>query len=532
MNRYSFITLCLCLLMLSCEKPVQQEQGNGPQMPERPENVTTEALLNNSFEEGKESWDISGDADAIAFSEQAADGRFSVRLGRSGTGDITISQRVDNFKDGLYDVVFQYRKSNKGTGACYVASGTDDTDLRMTALEASSSTWKEGRVRGVTVKDGKCYLEIRCQSTASGWCMMDDIRFVKADSDFKLLKGGDISELTLVEREGGKYYWDGEEMDCIKLLKKGGFNIVRLRLYNDPGNPDFSPSKNLPAGIQDEEDILRLARRAKEEGMQIQLTFHYSDYWTNGEDQYIPHEWEGLDYEGLKTAVYDYTKSFLGKMAAQSTLPEYVSLGNEVQAGLLYPYGYCDNMAQMCGLFNAGAKAVREAAPEAEIIIHTASGGDLPGCNWLFGELKNHNVDYDVIGASYYPFWTGKAMTSDIIPWAKSLTKTFQKPIILMECGYAWHPTLPDGKTGQIAHNRPYEDMTKEGQKNFILEVFGQIKANPDCNIIGVLYWDPIFIEAGKAGWAVGGDNVVSNTTLFDFQGNALEVFDAYLYNN
>ena len=175
MNRYSFITLCLCLLMLSCEKPVQQEQGNGPQMPERPENVTTEALFNNSFEEGKESWDISGDADAIAFSEQAADGRVSVRLGRSGTGDITISQRVDNFKDGLYDVVFKYRKSNKGTGACYVASGTDVTDLRMTALEVSSSTWKDGRVRGVTVKDGKCYLEIRCQSTASGWCMMDDI---------------------------------------------------------------------------------------------------------------------------------------------------------------------------------------------------------------------------------------------------------------------------------------------------------------------------------------------------------------------
>lgn len=34
--------------------------------------------------------------------------------------------------------------------------------------------------------------------------------------------------------------------------------------------------------------------------MQIQLTFHYSDYWTNGEDQNKPHEWEGLDFDGLK----------------------------------------------------------------------------------------------------------------------------------------------------------------------------------------------------------------------------------------
>ncbi|MCR4859328.1 MAG: glycosyl hydrolase 53 family protein, partial [Bacteroidales bacterium] len=61
-----------------------------------------------------------------------------------------------------------------------------------------------------------------------------------------VLIGGDISELTYVEQNGGKYYMDGKEMDCIELLKKGGFNIVRLRLYNDPGNPDFSPSCRLP----------------------------------------------------------------------------------------------------------------------------------------------------------------------------------------------------------------------------------------------------------------------------------------------
>ena len=86
-----------------------------------------------------------------------------------------------------------------------------------------------------------------------------------------------------------------EEKDCIEILKNNGFNIVRLRLYNDPGNPDYSPSNRLPAGISGPEDVLRLAKRAKQAGMQILLTFHYSDYWTNGEDQNKPHEWEGLD---------------------------------------------------------------------------------------------------------------------------------------------------------------------------------------------------------------------------------------------
>ena len=80
---------------------------------------------------------------------------------------------------------------------------------------------------------------------------------------------------------GGKFYEDGEEKDCIEILKNNGFNIVRLRLYNDPGNPDYAPSNRLPEGISGPEDILRLAKRAKEAGMQILLTFHYSDYWRN-----------------------------------------------------------------------------------------------------------------------------------------------------------------------------------------------------------------------------------------------------------
>lgn len=37
----------------------------------------------------------------------------------------------------------------------------------------------------------------------------------------------------------------------------------------------------------------------------------------------------------------------MNKMKAQGTTPEFVSLGNEVQAGMLYPDGSCDNFAQL-----------------------------------------------------------------------------------------------------------------------------------------------------------------------------------------
>ncbi len=95
-----------------------------------------------------------------------------------------------------------------------------------------------------------------------------------------------------------------------------------------------------------------------------------------------------------------------------------------------------------------------------------------------------------------------------------------------METGYAWNPTLPSGYPGQLKDNGPYPAMTKEGQKAFMQELLDGIRS--EKRILGVLYWDPIFIEVPGIGWELGGNNVVSNTTLFDFQGNALPVFEAF----
>ncbi|MCR4859737.1 MAG: arabinogalactan endo-1,4-beta-galactosidase, partial [Bacteroidales bacterium] len=324
---------------------------------------------------------------------------------------------------------------------------------------------------------------------------------------------------------GGKYYMDGKEMDCIELLKKGGFNIVRLRLYNDPGNPDFSPSCRLPRGIEDEADILSLAARSKAAGMQIELTFHYSDYWTNGRDQTKPHEWENLDFDGLKKAVYDYTYQVMKDMAAQGTSPEYVSLGNETQSGMLYPDGAADKMEQLCELYKAGAKAVRDADPASKIIIHLA-GGSVEHFVRYFEQLERYGVEYEVIGTSYYP----NSSTRDVA-WLMAfsdsvLTRFPGKEMMVMETGYSWNPTLPSGRPGQLRNNGPYPDLTPEGQKAFMEEMIAGIRA--DERILGVLYWDPIFIEVPGIGWELGGPNVVSNTTLFDFEGNALPVFEAF----
>lgn len=340
-----------------------------------------------------------------------------------------------------------------------------------------------------------------------------------------LLKGGDISSLTLIEQKGGKFYQDGKEKDCVQLLADNGFNIIRLRLYNDPGNSNYTPSKLMWPGIEDEADILNLAKRAKKAGLQIELTFHYSDYWTNGTDQYKPHAWEGLSYASLKTAVYDYTESFLRKMVSQGTAPEYISIGNEIQAGLLYPDGFVNTSTkQTAELLGAGAKAVREVCPSSKVVIHLCDAGNVSAYQWFFGEMEKYKLDYDIIGASYYPFWTEKSV-EEIVSWSDAVGGAFGKQILLMETGFAWTEKTHEGKTPQLSHNHPY-GISKAEQDAFMQKLFSAIKASQW--MIGDLYWDPIFIPAGDAGWIVGGDNVVSNATLFDFDGNMLPVFDAY----
>ena len=107
--------------------------------------------------------------------------------------------------------------------------------------------------------------------------------------------------------------------------------------------------------------------------------------------------------------------------------------------------------------------------------------------------------------------------------------------ILIMETGYNWNPRLPDGKIGQLNNNGPYDPIypsSPAGQRDFLYECFNGLKNVSNGRIIGALYWDPVMIEVPGVGWELGADNVVSNTTLFDFNGNALEALKAFKFNN
>ena len=357
---------------------------------------------------------------------------------------------------------------------------------------------------------------------------MDEINLLKDDIPYTFLKGGDISELTYVEQGGGKFYdTNGVQMDCLQLLKNHGFNIARIRLYNDPGNTNYLPSRLLPPGIQSPTNILNLAARARAQGLQLELTFYYSDYWNNGK----PHDWVGLTFPQLTNAVFAFTTNFMTQMKNQGTTPEYVSLGNEIEGGLLLPDGSSSNFPQLAQLLKSGYAGVKAVSPATQVILHLGKV-DAPTVSWFFNQCVANGVPWDIIGCSYYPFWT-KLTSQQARTNINQFYALYNKPVLIMETGYNWSTNACDGWPGQLSNNGPeVYPSTPQGQKSFLLKCFNDLKLVSGGHCIGDLYWDPIFICVPGEGWQLGARNVVDNTTLFDFTGHGLPSLDAFEYNN
>ncbi len=540
MKRIFLLVVLFCALS-SCTKgpgqPAVPVPPTPPVVPVPP--VVTPGIINNAgFEsdaatQTPANWQTEGDAGADYTEADGANGsNYALVHKKSTPYKVYTYQKVTGLANGFYTLVASVKNSGN-QNFCYLSAKTTAGAERMTALPVTAE-WKQVIIRGIEVTDGLCTVGINSDANGNDWCKVDNFLLSKDDKAYQFLKGADVSELSYIESKGGKFLENSVAKDCFTILKNNGVNLVRLRLYNDPGNAAYTPSNRLPPGFQNATDVLSLAARAKAAGMQIQLTFHYSDYWTNAGTQTKPHDWAALDYGQLKQAVYDFTFGFMDKMKAQGTTPEYVSLGNETAGGILFPDGDYKHFSQMADLFNKGYDAVKAVSNTTKVIIHLDDAGNAGKYDWFFDNLKTAGARFDIIGASYYPFWTNKTVTQ-IRDWANSETLKYNKDILIMESGYNWNPTLPSGYAGQLANNGPYQNIypsSPEGQRDFMYDLFNGLKQADRGSVIGDIYWDPVMIAVPGVGWELGAPNVVANTTLFDFNGNVLSALKAFRYNN
>ena len=367
------------------------------------------------------------------------------------------------------------------------------------------------------------------------------------------IRGMDASAVLALENSGVKYYnFDGEEQDVFQTLSEAGVNYIRLRVWNDPydekGNGYGGGNNDLPTAIE-------LGKRATKYGMKVCIDFHYSDFWADPKRQHAPKAWEGMDIDEKCDALYDYTKDSLTQLLDEGVDVEMVQVGNEINNGMAGEY-YLPNVTQ---LLKSGTKAVREIADtynkDIQVVIHYTnieSNGEIDS---LASNLQNNDVDYDIMGLSYYPFWDGSFDNMQRI--SRYIQKTYNKKVMIAETSYCYTSEDGDGSgnslvgTDDIVKGYP---ATVQSQATMVRDVCA---AANEAELEGVFYWEGTWIPVGSAtadnspiwekygsGWASSyasdydpddaglyyGGCSWDNQAMFDFTGHPLPSLNVFKY--
>ena len=280
--------------------------------------------------------------------------------------------------------------------------------------------------------------------------------------------GADISGTTMMEaRNTLLYNRNNEPRENTVLMKELGLNAVRLRVWVEP-----------QGGFCNKEDVLKMALRAKENGMAVMIDFHYSDSWADPGKQPIPKSWQGMTYKEMKRALAQHTTQTLKLLKNNGVDVAWVQIGNETTNGMLWETGRAEtNMEQYAGLTDAGYAAVKRVYPNAKCIVHLDCGCDIKRYHRIFDGLKQYNARFDMIGMSVYPYWDMKAKRvkhenetiERVVANIKSLKLQYGKDVMIVETGYE--------------SARPNEGYL------FMRKLIDATKALPECR--GIFYWAP-----------------------------------------
>lgn len=333
--------------------------------------------------------------------------------------------------------------------------------------------------------------------------------------------GGDISLLSTYEEAGAKYYnHNGKPIaDLIPFLKNEGMNAMRVRVFVNPEK--YSGENADPNACQTIENIIPLCKRIKDAGLALMIDFHYSDTWADPAQQFTPADWADLSDEELYETIYNYTRRSLKLLEDNGIIPDFIQPGNEISYGMLWgPTGTPDadlkktfignpaNWKRLGNLLRNAIKACREIVPEAKIVLHTERTADVTVQDNFYSEMKKMNIDYDIIGLSYYPYFHGPL--SSLEHAIESLESKFaEKRIMVVETGYSYKWEVP-GTSSPVDY--PYSET---GQQNFTQDLVDMLRRHN--NVDGLFWWwlEYNAFNTSLSGWY--------NAPLFDSQtGKAL----------
>lgn len=331
------------------------------------------------------------------------------------------------------------------------------------------------------------------------------------------LKGADLSYTNELEDCGVQFTENGVVKNSYELMNSYGANLVRLRLWH---NPTWTKYSTLA-------DVKKSIKRAKALGMYVLLDFHYSDTWTDPEQNVVPAAWASVvnNTSLLADSVYNYTLATLQTLQTENLLPNMVQIGNETNKNimvsdnsLLEPVNYARNVQ----LFNAGLKAVADFnnanGKSIKTVLHVAMNpGDAH--NWV-ANLKSLGIrSFDMLGLSYYPQWQSYT-PSELGDFTAKLYQTYGIKLLVAETGHIWTRDWNDNCHNLMSKMAPGypETPCPQLQKDFLVEVKEAVRNNGGA---GVIAWAPEWVSSTNVTlWGVGSN--WENVAFFDFNNQLL----------
>lgn len=311
------------------------------------------------------------------------------------------------------------------------------------------------------------------------------------------IMGLDISSIISEFNSGVTYQdFEGNVIDNIgdfcKFLKEDcGITHIRVRVWNDPYDGE---GNGYGGGDNDVDTAVKIAEGCADAGLKMLIDFHYSDFWADPSKQQPPKEWESYNLEEKAEAIRNFTTDSLGKIAATGADIDMVQVGNETTNSFVGETG--TNYADMCTLFNAGAKAIRAFDSDIKIVIHFTNPERANQLvNWA-ARLQNNSVDYDILATSYYPYWHGTL--ENLKGQFEAVRTQYGKDVMVAETSYAYTLADTDGhdntvRVGQNDSVTSYE-FSEQGQADCIRDIIAAVN---EAGGLGVYYWEPAWITVG-----------------------------------
>ncbi len=322
--------------------------------------------------------------------------------------------------------------------------------------------------------------------------------------------GADLSYVNEMLDCGAIFYdSNNNSKNPYTIFSQAGANLIRVRLWHNPTWTQYSNFK----------DVKKTISKAKAEGMEVLLDFHYSDFWTDPSKQKIPAAWETEinNKEALGEMLYNYTYDTLADLANENLLPEIVQVGNEINPmilqgdELIWPIDWNRNSY----LINNGIRAVRDIAQDKnqkiDVMLHIAQPEN--GLWWFKEATKNGVTDFDWIGLSYYPQWS-KYTLDNVSSVFQTLINTYNKRLMVVETAYPYTMKNADNANNILGNDALVSGYpaTQQGQLDYLTKLLEVIE---NSGGEGLIYWEPAWVSTDCSTlWAKGSH--WDNATLFD----------------